>query len=76
MRLSARERRLRGISEAPQASAALVSDDLHWLLNGAGDPSSSALPVCVEFSCTVHEVCYVNAGTALLHLCRKREYML
>ena len=45
MRLSARERRLQGISDVPQASAALVGEDLHWLLNGAGDPGSSTLPI-------------------------------
>lgn len=41
MRLSARERRMQGITANPQASAALVGEDVHWLLSGNSDPCSS-----------------------------------
>lgn len=43
-RLSAREKRLRGITSEPQASADLVSEELVWLLNGRTNPCTSALP--------------------------------
>ena len=41
MRLSARERRLKGIQDTPQASATLVGEDVSWLLDGGRDPCSS-----------------------------------